>query len=395
MANVAQAVTIEDLRAMAHRRLPRFLIDYVERGNGSGAGVRRNAEAFRDHLFVPRAFVDVTCIDTTTELFGRRYAYPFGITAVGTAGLYRRGFDEILAEVAQAADIPFLLSGAATASVETVSRIAPDHVWFQLYPAKDPALTHHMLGRARDAGIRNLVFTVDFPIAQTSDVSARTGLSVGAGPSVRNLPRLLWQAARRPGWSYEFLRHRGMPAMESWRQYAPPGSKAMAVGRFYLENWPGNQAWTDLERVRRMWPGKLVVKGLVHPDDVRQAAELGADAVTVSNHGGNKLDCMQGSVDALRAIKASVGERIPLFLDGGIRRGSDLAAALALGAGCCFIGRAALYGVAAGGLAGGHRAVEIIAKELAYTMAMIGCPRVADIGPGVLAGSAPAGNRQG
>jgi (S)-mandelate dehydrogenase len=390
MVNVDRAVTILDLQGMARRRLPKFLIEYIERGHGSGAGVRRNVDAFHKYQFVPRALVDVSHVETKVKVFGRTYGDLFGISAVGTAGLYRRGFDEMLAEIAREANIPFMLSGSATASIETISRLAPNHVWFQLYAAKSRALTDRTIARARDAGIQNLVFTVDYPIAQTSEISARTGLSLGSRPRLRNLPGLLWDAARRPGWSLEFALNGGMPAMESWRQYAPPASNATEIGKFYLENWPGSQNWDDLERIRRVWPGKLIVKGLVHSGDVIRAAELGADAVTVSNHGGNKLDSMQASVDALKEIKVVTKDSIPLFLDGGIRRGSDVVVAYSLGARYCFVGRAALYGIAAGGRAGGRRAIDIISKEIAYTMAMIGSPHAGDLGPHILADSGVA-----
>jgi (S)-mandelate dehydrogenase len=165
MSNVAKAINVEDLRRMARRRLPRFLGDYVEGGAGSGAGVRRNIDAFRRYHFIPRAFADVGRIDTSVNLFGRAYSSLFGISPVGTGGLYRRGFDAILADTAREANIPFILSGAATASVEEISRRAPDHTWFQLYASKEERLTDHFIARARDAGVKVLVFTVDYPIA--------------------------------------------------------------------------------------------------------------------------------------------------------------------------------------------------------------------------------------
>ena len=334
---------------------------------------------------MPRAFVNVTPVDTTTELFGRTYASCFGVSAVGTSGIYRRHADEMLAEAAQEANLPFILSGSASASVETIARLAPGHTWYQVYGAKDASMTEHMMGRAREAGIDVLVYTVDFPIPQRSEVIARTGVSLASGPTLKTFPRLFLDAARHPRWVAEYLRHKGMPRLESWATYTPPGSKASVVSKFYLENWLGNQGWHDLDRIRAQWKGKLVVKGLVHPDDVTKAAQAGADAVTVSNHGGNKLDCMQGCLDALSTIRPAVGPDVRLFFDGGIRRGSDIVVARALGADHCFVGRATLYGVAAGGRVGGQRAIEILQADLEYTMAMIGCRTPTEINRDCLA----------
>jgi (S)-mandelate dehydrogenase len=378
MAAVDRAVTIEDLRQLALRRLPGFISRYVEQAAGDGGGVKRNVGAFRNYQLIPRALVDVTPVDTTTELFGRKYASLFGVSAVGTGGIYHRHFDEILAETARDVNLPYILSGSATASIETVSRIAPDHTWFQLYAANDDALTDHMIGRAKDAGVKVLVLTVDYPVAPRSEVIARTGVSLATGPTLRSFPRLFFDALRHPYWAAEYLRG-GTPKLESWAQYAPSGSSIQQVSRYYIDNWVRNSTWRDLDRVRKLWTGALVVKGLVHPDDVLRAVQAGADAVTISNHGGNKLDCMQASLDSLAAARKAVGPGVRLFMDGGIRRGSDIAVAKALGADHCFTGRATIYGTAAGGRRGAKRAIDILQSDLTYTMAMIGCRTNADI----------------
>jgi L-lactate dehydrogenase (cytochrome)/(S)-mandelate dehydrogenase len=378
MAAVDRAVTIEDLRQLALRRLPGFIGRYVEQAAGDGGGVKRNVGAFRNYQLIPRALVDVTPVDTTTELFGRKYASLFGVSAVGTGGIYHRHFDEILAETARDANLPYILSGSGTASIETVSRISPDHTWFQLYAAKTDALTDHMIGRAKDAGVKVLVLTVDYPVAPRSEVIARTGVSLATGPTLRSFPRLFFDALRHPYWAAEYLRG-GTPKLESWAQYAPPGSSTQQVSRYYIDNWVRNSTWRDLDRVRKLWTGALVVKGLVHPDDALRAVQAGADAVTISNHGGNKLDCMQASLESLAAARKAVGPGVRLFMDGGIRRGSDIAVAKALGADHCFIGRATIYGTAAGGRRGAQRAVDILQNDLTYTMAMIGCRTNADI----------------
>ncbi len=379
MSGTRHAATIDDLRELAIRRLPGFVSDYLERGAGDGGGVARNVDAFRKYRLVPRALVPVSPVDTRAELFGRAYASGFGISAIGTTGIYRRHADEMLAEVARDTNVPFILSGSASASVEAISRIAPEQTWYQLYGAKHMRLTMHMVDRARDCGVRVLVYTVDYPIPPRSEVATRTGISLATGPSFRQIPSLLLDALRHPRWTTRYLVGGGMPKLESWAPYAPAGSGARQVARFYIDNWLSQQTWHDLAAIRKRWDGALVVKGLVHPDDVKRALELGGDAVTISNHGGNKLDCMHACLDTLALIRNAVGREMPLFFDGGIRRGSDIVVATALGADHCFVGRATLYGVAADGVAGARRAVDILQSELTYTMAMTGCPTLADI----------------
>lgn len=379
MAAVDRAVTIEDLRRLALKRLPNFVGDYLEGGAGDGGGVRNNVDAFRKYKLVPRGLNQVTPVDTSNEVFGRTYSSPFGISAVGIAGIYCRHADELLAEAAQEANVPFILSSASMASIETIARIAPDHAWYQLYGAHAPEVTQDMLARARDSGIKVCVYTVDYPVAPRSQVALRSGVSMAAGPSPRAWPRVVLDALMHPRWTAEYLRNGGLPKLGSWERYAPPGSNAKAVAKFYIEHWSNTQTWQHLDVIRRIWNGHLVVKGLVHPEDVERAAAAGADAVTISNHGGNKLDCMPACVDSLAHVCSAVGPKVKLFFDGGIRRASDILVARALGAQHCFVGRAAIYGVAAGGLHGANRAIDLLQSDLEYTMAMIGVRSMAEI----------------
>jgi L-lactate dehydrogenase (cytochrome)/(S)-mandelate dehydrogenase len=388
MSGVRHAVTIDDLRRLAIARWPRFVGDYVERGGGDGSGVLSNLEAFTRLRFLPRGLVDVTPASTETSIFGRSYACPFGISAVGTSAIYRRHADLLLAEAARKANLPFILSGVSSSTIEQVVRVAPANTWSQLYGAKEPAQTDRLVRRYCDAGVSVLVFTVDTPVRQFSEVATRSGISLASGVTLRTLPRTALDIVAHPAWAWEYVRGGGQPTLQSWQAYAPAGSDARGVVRFFSERWLGNQTWRDLERVRKLWPGKLVVKGLVHPDDAHAALQAGADAVTVSNHGGNKLDRMRASVEDLPGVVKRVGGSGPIFFDGGIRRGSDIVMATALGAQFSFVGRATLYGVGAGGLEGALRAIEILQREIAYTMAMIGCKTVSDIGPGHVAAAA-------
>jgi L-lactate dehydrogenase (cytochrome)/(S)-mandelate dehydrogenase len=384
MPSVAAVVTIEDLRRRAMRRLPDFLFGPMESGAGTGEGSARNVRRLAEQLLVPRALEDVSRIIPGTDLFGTRYSSSFGVSPIGYAGNFRRNADTLLAEAAVAADIPFILSGGANESVETIARIAPRHAWYQLYGAKDPARTDHMLGRARDCGIKVLVFTIDFPVPPRVERLIRSGVRLPARVAPRAIPHVIWQMCKHPAWTLELLRQGGPPPLRGWVTYAAPGAGAKTIARDYSTQIPSNQTWKDLDRVRASWPGTLIIKGIMHPDDATRAADAGADAVTVSNHGSVKLDCMPATVDVLPRVVRAVGDRIPVLFDGGIRGGQGIVAAHCLGARFCFSGRALLYGAISGGRAGADRAIRILKDEVAQTLAMIGCPSIAELGPGFL-----------
>jgi (S)-mandelate dehydrogenase len=382
------AITIEDLRRLAQRRLPDFLFAPMDAGAGDGAGSARNVRRLDERLMVPRALVDVSARTQTTSIFGREYASPFGISAIGYAGNFRRHADLLLAESARAANVPFILSGAATSAIELVARIAPDHVWYQLYGAKDRELTEDMVRRARDAGTGVLVFTVDFPVAPRVEKMLRTGVRPPSGVPLRSLPYLLWEMLKHPAWCLEFAMQGGPAKLESWQRYAKGGASAADIAKVYSAQVPSVQTWRDLEQLRTLWPGKLIVKGLLHPDDAKQAISLGVDGITVSNHGAVKLGSMPATIDVLHDIASAADGRIPVLFDGGIRCGTHVLTALCLGAQFCFVGRAALYGVSAAGRAGADRAVQILRDEISQTLAMIGCPSIAELGPQFIVESA-------
>lgn len=379
MKNTTHAVNIEDLRKMAIGYLPGFIGDYIEQGAGDGGGVRRNIDAFRKYKVLPRSLRDVTGLETSRTLFGKRYASGFGISAVGTTGIYRRNADVMLAQAAAETNLPFILSGASSSSMEDVVAVAPEHTWYQLYGAKDQKITERMLDKALYLGIKVLVYTVDYPVPPRSEVAARTGVSLGTGPTIRTFPRIFLDLMRHPGWLAEFVLGGGIPRLESWSDFAPANSHAGAIARYYYENWMRNQTWADLDWLRSRWPHHLVVKGVTNPDDAARALKAGADAVTISNHGGNKLDCGIASLEALAAARTQLGSGPTLLFDGGIRRGSHLFVSNALGATFSFVGRATLYGVTAGGIEGARRALAILQSEFEYTMQMTGCRTLDDV----------------
>ena len=379
MAKIDNAITIADLRNIARKRIPPVTFVPMDTGSGDGGGVRRNMDGFLRYRLNARALVDVNDPKLAVTLFGQRYAAPFGISAVGYAGNLRRHADEDLAAAAAEANIPFMLSGGSTASIEQIVKIAPDHVWQQLYAARDPKITDDMARRALDAGVKVLVYTADSPVAPLNNWLARTGIRLPAHVPLRSWPLAAWQGMTHPTWALNFVLHGGFPPLASWVPYASPGAGAAEIMALFQRQVPYVQEWSEVERLRALWPHTLVVKGLVDPEDALQAVQLGADAVTVSNHGGNKLDSMAAAIDSLPPVAATMKHEAPLLFDGGLRKGSDLVAALALGASMCFVGRATLYGVIAGGQSGARRAIDILCTELRRTMALIGCPDVAKL----------------
>jgi len=296
----------------------------------------------------------------------------------------------MLAQAAREADVPFILSGASVATIEEVAAVAPRHAWYQLYPARDARISLDMLHRAAEVGLSALVLTVDLPILAKRERDIRNRFDNAAGLS----PSLVLDALLHPRWALAYIARGGLPAFGNWVRYGPPGASARDVATFVASQACTTQTWRDVEVYRRQWPGKLVLKGIQHGDDARRAIELGVDGLIVSNHGGRQLECLPSPIDVLPEIRAAVGRRMVVMVDGGIRRGSDVAIALCLGADFAFVGRAPAFGVAAAGLDGGARALAILCEELDLTMGQIGVTTVAGLERSVL-DMVPAGARDG
>jgi L-lactate dehydrogenase (cytochrome)/(S)-mandelate dehydrogenase len=373
---IADVLNIEDLHRIAKRRVPRIAFDYFEGGVEDERGLARNEEAFRSHRLVPRYLVDVARVDQTAALFGRTYASPFGIGPTALGGLLRPGADLMLAQAAAAANIPYVMSGLSNARLEDAARAAPEHAWFQLYGARERGISEDMIRRAADAGMQGLMFTVDVPVVSKRERELRNRFGQPRMP--------LWayfEALRHPAWLIDYLRH-GRPVFENWVPYAGGTRSEAAVVQTVRAHFPvDDHTWRDVERFRRIWPRKLVLKGIMHPDDARRAAEFGADGVLVSNHGGRQLDAAPSALEMLPAIRTAVGDRVTVMLDGGVRRGADIVIAWALGARFVFVGRATVYGVAAFGLPGAQLAISILRQEIEITLKQIGCPSLAQLGP--------------
>jgi (S)-mandelate dehydrogenase len=374
--SVANAVNIADLRLAAKRRLPRVLFDWIDGGAGDETALEQSVAQFSAARLMPRYLVDISGRSLAKSLFGRDYALPFGVAPMGNAGLFRPGADIAMAQAARAAGAPFILSGATNATIEEAAAAAPGAVWVQLYPARDAGITRDFIARAAAAGIETLVVTVDLPIAAKRERDMRNGFAL---PLRLDAAKIL-DAALHPGWTLDWLRQGGMPKMGAWAAYAGKDASGEEIAAFMTSQFYPVHTWADLDAYRALWKGKLVIKGVQHPDDARRAMAAGCDGVIVSNHGGRQFDRAPTPLATLPAIKAAVEGRIAVMLDGGIRRGADIVVALASGADFVFCGRAILYGVAAGGLKGASRSFDILRDELDRTMGQIGRVRIDELG---------------
>jgi L-lactate dehydrogenase (cytochrome) len=368
--------TIADLRRRARRRVPRFAFDFVDGGCGENEVRDSNRVALSAIKLVARYGLGSGGVSTEIELFGKRYAAPIGISPMGMGGLLWPKAERYLAAAAQAMKVPYVLSTPASASIEEISKIAPDVFWFQLYgsPGNDNAITFDMVRRAKDAGAHTLVVTIDTPVRAKRPQDWRNNLAVPFKPNWRTIV----DVATSPLWALEVLRQ-GTPCPENFRAYAGPSASNAEVSACSSRELKGGFAWETIERVRKLWPGPLVVKGIIHPDDAMRAVALGAEGIIVSNHGGRTLDAAPPSIDMLPAVVERVGDKLTILMDSGIRTGLDVVRALALGAKCCFTGRSFLFGVAALGEQGGAHVLDFFSEEIRMAMGQVGVKTIAQL----------------
>ena len=374
---VDTTVNLDDLRKLAKRRLPKIIYDFIEGGADDEQGLNSNEGAFRRRRLLPRYLVDIHSRDQSTELFGWRFSSPFGIAPTGGIDNYRRGGDLMLAAAARDANIPFIMSGTSTASMEDMARIAPEHGWYQLYVARDLGISDDMVRRARDLELPVLVITVDVPVGGNRERNRRNGfgrpLNLSLGAKL--------DALRRPLWMKDYLRH-GIANLPNWAPYVGKDNPdAETVAAFVAEQTRARLTWKEVEHYRKLWPGKLVLKGVLRVDDALRAADAGVDGLILSNHGARQLDRAAAPLDVLPAVNEAVGERMTLMLDSGVRRGADIVTAFCLGAKFVFLGRPTLYGAIAGGQAGAARAVTLLSNEVDQVLGQIGAPTVTELGP--------------
>ncbi len=376
------AYNIFDLRDMALARVPKGLFEFVDRGTEDEISLRNNRAVFDRIKFKPRTLIDVSARSQEVTLFGQKQNMPICIAPTGTAGLMWHEGEIALARAAREAGIPFTLATGSMTSMERVAEEAGGRLWFQLYMWPDKAMSHKLVERARAAGYEALVVTVDGAVSANREYNLRNGFTIPFTFTRRNITDVLMH----PRWLFGVLARyvftTGMPRYENYPSEIKYKVTAQPMGRSQMKNDSLN--WEDLKVLRKMWPGTLIVKGLAHPQDAIFAADCGADAVVVSNHGGRNLDGAMAPLEALPEVVDAVGKRIPVIVDSGFRRGSDVVKALALGASAVLVGRSTLYGVAAGGHAGATRAIEIFREEISRVMALLGARSVAELGPELL-----------
>jgi len=370
----SQYPSIEHLRERARRRVPRFAFEYLEGGCFSEVNLRRNTEEIREVRLQPWYLRDYAGADLRTEIFGQTYEAPFGVAPIGLQGLVWPRATEILAKATRQHQVPFILSTVATASIETVAEITGGKAWFQLYHPAEPELRDKLLDRARAAGFPVLVILADTPTFAYRPKEIRNGLSIPPRMSLRNIVQMMM----RPSWCLGQLAA-GAPQFQTMKPYIPKGLNMKHLGLFMNRTFSGRLSADKIKAIRERWPGKLVVKGIVTPEDAELALQLGADGLIVSNHGGRQLDAGDSTIRSLAALQREFGNRTTLMLDSGVRSGPDVACALASGAKFVFMGRSFMYGVGALGARGGDHTLIMLKRQLRQVMEQIGCERVADL----------------
>lgn len=383
MTSIDRCYNIDDLRAEAKRRLPKWIFEFVDRGTEDEVGIDHNIHAFRRIKLRQKALVDVSGRDLGATVLGARAALPMAIAPTGAAGLCWHEGELALAKAAAKFGVPFTMAISSTTSLDKVAQEAGGRLWFQIYVWEDRQLTYDLVKRAEHAGYEALVVTVDVNLGVNREFNLRNGYGNPFRPSYPTVRDIVL----RPGWMtkvlFRYLATTGMPRQANM----PP--VASNVHGSVLRGKDSRITWEDIGRLRERWPGKLIVKGVMRADDAAKAVAAGADGVVVSNHGARNVDMAVASIDALPSIVAEIGGRATIMVDSGIRRGSDMIKAYALGADAVLIGRAALWGAAAGGQAGAERALHLLKREYELTLAHLGCRNRDELSPDVLANDLP------
>lgn len=371
----------EDFRLAAKRYLPRFVFDYVDGAADDGHCLRRNRDDLNAITLTPRILRDTSHINMSVDVFGSRWSLPFGVAPVGLCGLVRPGGDLMLARAAARAGLPFVLSTASNMRLEDIRASSVDAVqWMQLY-VMHREMAARIVQRAYNAGYQALVLTVDVPVSGNRERDARNGFRLPIRPTAR----LGWDLASHPRWSLRSLLS-GPPSFANLTDPAMARSSASMQAALLSRAMDRTLVWDTLGWLRDSWKGPLLLKGVLHPEDARTALAYGVDGVIVSNHGGRQLDAAPSAISALPGVVEVIQGRIPVFMDSGIRRATDVAKAIALGATGVFLGRPLIFGLGVGGEAGVDAVVDVFRADLERTMALLGVAR-----PAQLSETLPAG----
>ena len=367
-------LNVADYRALARKVLPRFVFDYVEGGADDERCLRRNVRDFDRIGLLPTGLRDTTRIDTRVQVFGQHWAAPLGVAPLGLSGLLRPDGDVLAARAAGAAGLPFILSTASNSRLEDVREATAGPCWMQLYVMQARPLAEQIVLRAQQARFDALVLTIDVPVSGYRERDVRNGFTLPFRPG----PALLCDMLAHPRWLGRMARA-GAPQFVNLAP-AQGGASPQVQAALLARAMDRSLAWDDLAWLRSLWKGPLLIKGVLHPDDARRAMSLGMDGIIVSNHGGRQLDAAPSTIGILPRIRDAVDGNAAVFIDGGLRRGSDIAKALACGAQGVFVGRPAAYGLAGGGEAGVRDVLTLLCTELERTMTLMGVACLGDFG---------------
>jgi len=389
--DLARARAVEDLRARTHRTMPRFVLEYLEGGAEDEATLLRERRAFADWRFMPRQLVDVSQRNLQTTLLGRVLPFPALVAPTGLNGLFRHGGDIALAQGAARCGVPFVQSTMSNDAMQDVAKVPNLRHWWQLYVFGADEVWQELLRRADAAGCEALVLTTNTQIFGNREWSARTRVN----RSRPSLPTMI-DAALHPAWLARTLLAHGMPKFSNVVDFVPKDQRGFFETAFWIrEHQPTSLSWATVAKIRARWRKPFLLKGILNPDDVRMALDAGVDGIVLSSHGGRQLDWTVAPLDLVQQARAIVGERIALLMSGGVRRGTDLLKAVALGADAVMCGRAMLYGLCADGADGVARALEILEHEATDALGLLGAADIAALRDGLVTRLGPGGAGQG
>ena len=370
---------VEDLRQLAKRKVPKAIFEYIDHGSYDQLSLKANRKDLDAVRFRQRVLIDADNRSLATTMLGEKVSMPLAIAPTGLTGLMHGNGEMLAAKAAEAAGIRYTLSTMSICSIEDVRSVTMAPFWFQLYVFKDRGFSESVIERAKDAGCSALFLTVDLPMRGQRHCDIKNGLQVPPRLTARNA----FDIVTKPRWLAGVLMGR-RKSFGNVDHYLKNKGGIWAAGRWGGDNFDRSLSWDDVNWIRKLWPGKLVLKGILDPEDAKRAAAMGVDGIVVSNHGGRQLDGTPGTATVLPRIADAVRDRLEVLFDGGVRSGQDVLKALALGAHGCLIGRAYLYGLAAMGEAGVAKAISLIAEELKVGMSLTGVRDVADIGRDIL-----------
>jgi L-lactate dehydrogenase (cytochrome) len=376
------AASIPDFRELARRRLPHFLFEYIDGGSYSETTLRRNVDDLRDIALRQRVLRDVSGLDLSTELFGQKYSLPVALAPIGLAGMNARRGECQAVRAAEVAGVPFTLSTVSACSLGEVAKAASKPFWFQLYMTRDRGFMRELLQEAVELNCSTLIFTVDMPVPGSRYRDYHSGLAGASG--MKGALRRTLQGAMKPSWAWD-VGVMGRPhGLGNVIRKLDGKTGIEDFFKWMRENFDSSISWKDLDFIRSEWKGPLVIKGLLDAEDAVEAANLGADGIVVSNHGGRQLDGVPSTARALPAIADAVGDRMTVLADGGVRSGLDVVRLLALGAKGVLLGRAWVFALAAQGQAGVEHMLRLIEAEMRVAMTLTGVKNISEIDRSIL-----------